>query len=156
MAKRFLAPAIFASLLCGQALHVPPSHAAHSGSFPIVLDSPEEHAPSTLQWDMLFPPAIDVSAADITNGSAADAAGKKLTCSKTNAAAEVNGAAEYACILAGGRKPIGNGPIAVVQYRIKMDVGGAPIRIPIQKILGVTADLERVAMPNVDAIISTQ
>jgi len=63
------------------------------------------------------------------------------------------GGSRYACILAGGQERIGNGPIAVVQYRAQWDVKGTPIRVAIENILGTSADLKRIPIPNADAVI---
>ena len=87
-------------------------------------------------------------------GSRASALSKSLTCALRTAKPRTQRRTAYVCILAGGQKPIGNGPVAEVRYRAQWDVKGAPIRVVIEKILGVSADLKRIPIPNVDAIIN--
>jgi hypothetical protein len=119
----------------------------------VALDSPTGKAPVALQWEISVPPAIAIGMADITIGKAAESAGKSLTCAPRTAKPPLQRRTAYACILAGGQKPISNGPIAEVRYRAQWDVKGSPIRVVIEKILGVSADLKRIPIPNVDAII---
>ena len=57
------------------------------------------------------------AAADVTIGKAAESALKSLTCAVRSSKAAGQRRFRYACILAGGRDPIGNGAIAIVQYR---------------------------------------
>jgi hypothetical protein len=148
---------ISAMILFGQSLHVPPSQTdlKTPGVFSVTIDSPPDKAPVALQWDFSVPPVIALSAADITIGKAAAAARKSLTCTIRTTKPAARGM-RYACILAGGRDPIANGPIAVVQYRAQWDVKGAPIRVEIENVLGASADLKRIPIPNVDAIIDIQ
>ena len=43
-----------------------------------------------------------------------------------------------------------------VRYRAQTDVHGAPIRLRIEKALGVSADLKRIEISDVDAVITIQ
>lgn len=143
---------VSAALVAGQSLHVAPSETniKTPGSFSVIIDSPQGKAPVALQWEFSIPPAIEVKIADITIGKAAEAAKKSVTCA---AKAPGEGVTRYACILAGGQDALGNGPIIVVRYRSKADVQGAPIRVAIENVLGVSADLKRIAIPSANAII---
>jgi hypothetical protein len=147
---------ISSAIVFGQSLHVPPSRTDLNtpGVFSAALDSPPGKEPVALQWEISVPPAIAIGAADITIGKAAESAGKSLTCAPRTAKPPTQRRTAYVCILAGGQKPIGNGPVAEVRYRAQWDVKGAPIRVVIEKILGVSADLKRIPIPNVDAIIN--
>lgn len=144
------------TVVYGQSLHVPPSTANRKspGVFSMILDSPAGKAPVAMQWELSVPPALAVEKGDISPGKAAETAKKSLTCAPTNS--QIPGGTRYICILAGGQEPIGSGPIAMIRYRAQADVHGAPIRVAIQKILGVSADLKRIEMPNTDAIIKIQ
>jgi hypothetical protein len=119
----------------------------------VVIDSSQGKAPVALQWEFSVPPAIAIKVADITIGKAAESAQKSLICAMSAKKPAVPGGVRYACILAGGQAPIGTGPIAIVQYRAQADVGDAPIRVAIENIVGASADLNRIAIQNVDAII---
>lgn len=119
--------------------------------FSINLDSPLGKEPVALQWEFSIPPAIAITMADITIGKAAESARKSLTCAIKVAKPARQRGMRYACILAGGQEPISNGPIAAVHYRPQWDPKGTPIRVGIENILGVSADLKRILIPNVDA-----
>jgi len=157
MIRYLIAGCIYAAVLSGQTLRVPPSHAAREtpGAFTIQIDSPPGRTPATIQFELSFPPALAVSVEDIAAGAAAEAAGKRLTCARSAVKTEVPNGVRFACIVAGGQKPIGNGNLAVVRYHLLEDVGGAPIRVPIEHILAVSSDLKAVHVPDVDAIITT-
>jgi hypothetical protein len=141
-------------LLSGQSLSVAPSQTdlKTSGVFSVSIDSPQGKAPAALQWEFSVPPAIAITPADIAIGKAAESVRKSLTCAKKETPAKQR-AVKYACILAGGQHPIGNGPIAVVHYRAQWDVKGVPIKVAIENILGASADLKRIPIPNADALI---
>jgi hypothetical protein len=158
MVRGLVALFVFSTLAFGQNLRVQSSRASTGSisSMAISLDAPPGKAPSTMQWEMTFPPAIVVNAMDISAGEAAEADGKAITCAKTDAKTEVKNGVKLACVLAGGRKAIRNGPIAVIHFRLQTDVGGAPVRVPIENIVGVAVDLKRIPIPNIDAIIVTQ
>jgi hypothetical protein len=146
-----------AAMLCGQSLHVPPSQASLTtpGTFTLIMDAPEDRAPLALQWDLSLPPVLAVQAADITIGKAAQSAGKSLKCALRSAPKSAR-RTRYTCIVAGGRDPIGNGPVAEVLYRVQWDVKGAPLSVEIEHVLGVSRDLQRVPMSSVDAAISVR
>lgn len=119
----------------------------------MVLDSPPGKLPVALQWEVSVPPAIAIGKQDITIGKAAATAGKSLTCAVKENPLVSSGAVRYACILAGGKHPLANGPVATFRYRVQRDVGQAPIRVAIEQVMGVAADLKRIEIANVDAII---
>lgn len=142
------------ALLSAQALTVPPSETAQNtiGTFSLLLSTPVDRAPLALQWDLSLPPVIAVRTEDITIGKAAQAAGKSLTCALRHpktASRRIN----YTCILAGGRKSLGDGPIAQVQYRAQWDPKGAPVQLEIENVLGVSGHLDRIPMASVNVTV---
>lgn len=143
---------LFAAFLAGQTLKVSVSETDRKkpGTFTVMLESPPGKPISALQWEFSVPPAIEVETTGIAAGKAASAAGKSVACAKK---AGGNGAVRYACILTGGTDSLRNGAVAVVQYRAGKDVGGAPVRVAIENVLGVSPDLKRLPIPNTDAII---
>lgn len=154
--KRLILGVSWAVIVSGQTIRVPASSTDHKtpGAFSVNLESPADKAPVALQWEFAVPPAIVIRTADITIGKAAQSAQKALTCAMSASKPDAPGAVKYTCILAGGQAAIGNGTIAVVQYRAELDVDGAPIRVALTKILGVSADLKQIAIPNTAAIIT--
>jgi hypothetical protein len=143
-------------ILFGQSLKAPPSQTdlKTPGVFSIAIDSPQGKGPAALQWEFSVPPAIAIKTADITIGEAGEAAKKSLTCATKVTKPATQRRTRYICVLAGGQSPIGNGPIAKVQYRAQWDVKGAPIRVAIENVLGASADLKRISIPNLDVIIN--
>jgi hypothetical protein len=147
-----------AGFLCGQSLQVSPSRTdlKAPGIFSVSLESPPGKTPVALQWEFSVPAVIEVTTADITIAKAAESARKSLTCAARSAKLAAQRSVRYACMLAGGRDPIGNGPIVVVRYRAQWDPKGAPIRVVIENILGASEDLKRIPIPDVNVTINMQ
>jgi hypothetical protein len=139
----------------GQSLLMPPSMVARggSGSLLLTLKSPEGKAPLALQWEFTFPPNVVVEAADIVAGSAAEAGQKMLTCRAVKRNDGGQGLL-YACILAGGQKPVPNGPVAVVRYRVPAEIRQIAAKVRVAKAIGVTADLKSVDLASTEAAIT--
>jgi len=105
---------------------------AARGSVAVVrleLDSPGGQEPQALQWELSYPaPRLGIEDGDLIAGGVANAAGKSLMC-----AGRVESAARYVyrCILAGGLKPIPNGAVAVINFRVRAhaELGAATVRI---------------------------
>ena len=108
-----------------------------------------------LQWDLSFPPVIAVRIEDITIGKAGQAAGKSLTCAPRRPK-QRSRRMRYTCILAGGPAPLSDGPVAEVRYRVQWDPKGAPAEVEIENVLGVSGNLKRISMANVDVAIHIQ
>jgi hypothetical protein len=141
--------------LHAQSLLLPPSMVTHgtSGSLLLSLQSPSGKAPVALQWEFTFPSNVVVDLADIVAGSAAESAEKSLTC---RAVEQKNGAGQgslYGCILAGGQKPIPNGPVATVRYRVPSETRQIAEKIRVGKVIGVSADLKRIEIQDLQAAI---
>lgn len=146
---------VLSALLTAQTLRVPPSRTDRKtpALFTVLIDSAPGKPVVALQWEISVPPAVAIGKDDIAIGKAAESAGKLLTCAAKASKQSSKGEVRYACILAGGQNAILSGPIAVVHYRGQTDVHGAPIRVAIENVLGVSADLKRIEIPNVAAIL---
>jgi hypothetical protein len=84
------------------------------GTAVIRLDSPAGKEPVSLQWEVHLPVSIQLDPRRVVVAEAAAAAAKSVTCAMlVNRTGDI---ARCRCILAGGVKPIGNGPIAVLKY----------------------------------------
>ena len=155
LAKWLTSVLISEVFLFSQSLRVTPSHTdlRTPGVFSVSIESPPGKAPVALQWEFSVPPVIAISMADITIGKAAESAPKSLTCATKANKPATSRRMRYACILAGGRDPITNGPIVDVHYRAKWDANGAQIRVALENILGASADAKPIPIPNVDEII---
>jgi len=149
---------ISTTILFGQSLRVPPSRAdvKTPGVFTLTIDSPPGKAPVALQWKFSVPPVIAINTSEITTGKAAQSAQKTITCATIATKPAMTRRVKYACILAGGQNPIGDGPVAVVPYRVQWDAKGVQIRVAVENILGASADLKLIQIPSVDEIIEIQ
>lgn len=131
--------------LWGQAFRVPPADAApdETVQVQIALESPAGKEPAALQWEATFPVRRLNAAGNPTAGSAAAGAGKSITCSgRWKKAPEIYA---YACILAGGLKPLGNGTIAVMRFKVPLDAPKGPARIRVEG-EGASADAKKIAV----------
>jgi len=141
--------------LKAQILLLPPSVVRHgtAGTLLLSLQSPPGKAPLALQWEITFPQNVKVDLADIIAGSAAQSAEKFLTCRAFEKAKDSGEGSVYRCILAGGEKPIPNGPVAIVRYQIPAEIRQISGKVRVAKVLGVSADIKKIEMEGVEAAI---
>lgn len=129
----------------GQALHVS-SVSGSPGeeiSIEISLTSSAGESPDTLKWETIFPAQLLEMIGSPEAGSAATDSGKSLTCTQRESYS-------YICILAGGQKPIANGPIARFAFRIRPDAHPGTAIIRGGKVEAVTRDLKTVKLSGSD------
>ena len=144
--------------LCAQSLSMPPSTVTRgaSGSLLLTIESPQGKAPLALQWEFTFPKNVVVDLADIAAGSAAGSAQKALTCRAVESAKDGGQGSVYRCILAGGQKPIPNGPVATIRYRVPLEVRQIAERVRVGNAIGATADLKMVEIEVAQAAITVK
>ena len=144
--------------LWAQSLSIPPSTVTRgaSGSLLLTLESPQGKAPLALQWEFTFPPNVMVDPADIAAGSAAESAQKALTCRAVERTKDAGQGSVYGCILAGGQKPIPNGPVAAVRYRVPLEIRQIAEKVRVEKAIGATADLKKVELEGTQAVITVK
>jgi hypothetical protein len=142
---------LFGSLaLYGQSLRVS-SVAGKPGetiAVEISLDAPAGKAPASLKWETVFPAQLlQVEGNGPSPSSAAKESGKSLTCSLPKAYS-------YVCILAGGQKPVGNGPIATFSFRIQPEAhfGGATVTVEHGE--AVSGDAAQLALTDAEGLIT--
>jgi hypothetical protein len=122
----------------------------------LTLESPPGKAPAALQWEFTFPPNVVVDLADIAAGSSAESAQKALTCRSIEKTKDAGQGSVYGCILAGGQKPIPNGPVAAVRYRVPLEIRQIAEKVRVGKAIGATADLKRVEFEGAQAVITVK
>lgn len=144
--------------LWAQSLSIPPSTVTRgaSGQLLLTLESPQGKAPLALQWEFTFPPNMVVEVADIAAGSAAESAQKALTCRAVERTKDGGQGSVYGCILAGGQKPIPNGPVAAVRYRVPLEIRQITEKVRVGKAIGASADLKRVELEGAQAVITVK
>ncbi len=152
---RSLVLALVSTGLWAQVLSIPPSLVTRGswGSLLLILDSPKEKAPAALQWQLTFPPNVSIDVADIIAGSAAESGQKALTCRAVGDGKEAGKNVVYACLLAGGQKPIPNGPIVIVRYRVPREIREITGKVRVGKIIGATVDLRSIQMEDAQGAI---
>jgi len=125
-----------------------------SASFLIVLRAPEKAGVAAVQWELSAGAGVSIDPADIVVGSAAAEAEKTLACSAmAGRAGEERG---KRCLLAGGKKTIPDGPIAIVRYRIDRRARAGTIPVRLEKILAVSADLQTIDLGRVEGELNIQ
>ena len=141
-----------------QSLSISPSTITRgaSGSLLLSLESPRGKAPLALQWEFTFPPNVVVDLADIAAGSAAVSGQKALTCRAVERTKDGGQGFGYACLLAGGQKPIPNGPVAEVRYRVALEIRQIAEKVRVGKAIGATADLKRIELEGTQAVITVK
>jgi hypothetical protein len=151
---RFGLVVIASAPLWGQSLQVSPSAAApgEAGSFLIKLTTPKGKEVVALQWQVALPLEIAIDPGSIVSGSAAEAAQKSITCASVEK--QNRSGPRYACILAGGKKAIGDGPVATVRYRIRNGASAGTVAVRIEKAIGVAGDLRKIDLGSVDGTIT--
>ena len=136
----------------GQTLRMTPVSGAPGESIAvrILLDAPPEQSPATLQWEVVFPAQIlEVSTPVADAGAAAQSSGKFLTCVERNSYTQV-------CILTGGKKPIANGAIATVHWKIRASAKAGTTSIKVTKAQGVTTDLRQLDVKDANTVVTIQ
>lgn len=153
MIRLVLPGLIVAAIMSGQSLSVAESQTDGTtpGVLSIEIASPKGSEPVALQLEISIPPAVVVALSDIKAAPSAALAGKSVACAKKTDAEPM---IRYACILMGGKAPIPNGAIVLLRYRIAGDVHSASIRVPIENVVAVSADLKRIEIPNTEGIIN--
>ena len=144
--------------LWSQTLSMPPSTVTRgaAGSLLLTLESPQGKAPLALQWEFAFPPNVVVALVDIAVGSAAESVQKALTCRAVDGAKDGGQGSVYRCILAGGQKPIPNGPVATIRYRVPPEVRQLAEKVRVGKAIGAAADLKTVELEAIQAAITVK
>jgi hypothetical protein len=151
--KSPVAVMLVAAALCGQSLEVPASTVRHGGSASLLvrLISVDEKAPAALQWDLAVPTEVTVNS--IFAGSAAESAGKKLTCAPRQ---QAEPGQYYTCILAGGQQAIGSGTIAVLNYDVPVKIRSAKFQVRLTNVIAVCADSKKIDVSGADGTITVR
>lgn len=105
-----------------------------------------------MQWELLAGGGIMIYASDVVAGSAAASADKTLACSGVSIADRSG----QRCLLAGGRKRIPDGPIAIVRYRVGPQAKAGPSPVRIDKVLAVGADIKAVDLGHAEGVVTIE
>ncbi len=113
----------------------------------ISADSQPARTPIALKWEVIFPAQLMEMETDAPQlGSAAVDSGKSLQCTSTRPYSRV-------CVLSGGQKPIGNGPVAIYHFQIRPTAQAGTTSIKIQGAESTTADSKKWVLDNTEVIV---
>jgi hypothetical protein len=113
----------------------------------ISADSQPERAPIALKWEVIFPAQLMEIETDAPQmGSAAKDSGKSLQCTSTKPYSRV-------CVLSGGQKPIGNGPVAIYHFQIRATAQAGITSLKIQGAESTTTDSKKWLLNDTEAIV---
>jgi hypothetical protein len=146
-----LAPALF-----GQTLRLSSASASRGDQITIELslESLAGKEPLALQWETNFPVRM-VSPIDEKGfkEGAAQGAGKSLNC-----AVKEKGPDNYLsrCVLAGGQKPIPNGPVGMLRLKIPMDAPLGSAHIRVANATAVSKDSKAVSLVPVETTVTVR
>ena len=140
--------------LFGQSARVSSTTAApgEKVTIEIALDAPSGKGPLAMQWEAAVPAgALKLDESGFVSGAAAKAADKSLTCAPRKTRPDLS---KWACILAGGQKPIANGVVAVLRLTVQTNAHAGPHLVVVDNLLGVSASLKRVPMPRAEGVVT--
>jgi hypothetical protein len=121
-----------------------PSVALRSGpsSLVVTLLSAPGQEPVALQWKIRLGTEVTAEVKDIVVGAGAAKANKAVTCAP--AAKPAADGLVYNCILAGGVQPIANGPVFLVNYRLKETAAPQTLVVRVSDAMAVLQRLDHV------------
>jgi hypothetical protein len=137
---------VLAVRLGAQSLQILP---ASPGTFRIMIMSPPKNPVLALQWRIAVSKGAVIAADGIQPGTAAGAARKEVTCRAVQSAGR--DASAYVCILAGGRRPIPDGPVAVVRLLARDRDSSVTVRLSGMK--AVTLATTAKILPDIEAVV---
>jgi hypothetical protein len=136
--------------LGAQSLQILPAPSPDSpNTFRIMIVSPPENPVLALQWRVAVSKGAVIPADGIQPGAAAAAARKELTCRAVESVGQ--DASAYVCILAGGRQPIPDGPVAMVRLLAQDRDSSVTVRLSGMK--AVTIDTKAKIIPDIEAVV---
>jgi hypothetical protein len=114
----------------------------------ISLEATAGKAPTALKWETVFPAQLlQVEGNGPSPSSTAKELGKSLTCAPPKAYS-------YVCILAGGQKPVGNGPIATFRFRVQSEARFGPATITVEHGEAVSGDAAQLTLTGAEGLIT--
>lgn len=134
----------------GQDLSISPVQGApgESVTMEVSLNSPAGKQPVALQWETVFPvELLELEGSGAEASPAARDSGKLVTCAARKAYSLV-------CILAGGRKPIANGSIAIFHFRIRAEARMGTSTFTIQGAEAATMDVQDIRLKDAEGSLT--
>lgn len=152
---RFCCWIVCAGGLMAQSLSISPVSAAPGGktAVEVSVNSPGGSEPLALQWELDFPAQpLVIEPGGPRVAAEAQRAGKSLAC--TGRWKKAPRTYAYACILAGGQKPIPNGPVAILPFRVAPDAKAGILKIHLERSQAINASRKKVPVKNVEGAVT--
>jgi hypothetical protein len=106
-----------------------------------------EHAGCS-PWETIFPAEIlEGEGNGPETGRAARDSGKSLKCARRKTYS-------YLRILVGGQKPVANGPIAIVHFKIRPEAHAGATNVRVERAPAVTADLKQLTLKEAEGTVT--
>jgi hypothetical protein len=141
---------LLAVRLGAQSLQILPASSRDApNTFRIMIVAAPENPVLALQWRVAVSKGAVIPADGIQPGAAAAAARKELTCRAVESVGQ--DASAYVCILAGGRQPIPDGPVAMVRLLAQDRDSSVTVRLSGMK--AVTIDTKAKIIPDIEAVV---
>ena len=118
----------------------------------VVFKPSAEHPVTALQWEMVPRGGLRIEPSGVVLGTAAEAAGKKVTCARRPAEGNDR---RLRCIMAGGTEPISAGVIAIMKFEAGNTAAGK-FDITFEKIVGVSPSAQPVPIQDMKASITVR
>ncbi len=112
----------------------------------ISLEAPAGKEPASLKWETVFPAQLLEAEGPSASGAAKDS-GKSLTCATPKVYS-------YVCILAGGVKPVGNGHIATLRFKIRDGSRLGAATITIDHAEGISGDAAPMTITDAGGLVT--
>jgi hypothetical protein len=114
----------------------------------VLFESPPGRELVSLKWEVVVPvQLLEWEGDGPETGGAAAGSGKLVRCSKQKIYS-------YVCMLAGGRKPIMNGLIAVFHFKIRTDAQPKTTALRVERVEAVTAEGRRSTLNGAEGTVT--
>jgi len=143
---------LIATAASAQTLTIRPVRISPGAEFQLEISiaSPAGKAAAILKWDTIFPAQLlDVVGSGPEAGKAGKDSGKAIACAMQKPYS-------YTCVLFGGMKPIADGVIATIRFKVHADAPSGKTAIRVQKIDAATVDAKSFTMPDAEGPVEIQ
>lgn len=138
-------------LAYGQVLSLSSATVSPNGQGSILLSfhASKRHPATGLQFELIYSPGpLQITADDLVAGSAAFSSGKAVNCIQPPKQKS------YRCMVAGGSKPIPDGPVVIINFRVRGGTDSGTATVQIRSPIGVSPRLEKIELQGTEASIS--
>jgi hypothetical protein len=139
--------------LDAQSLDIPPVTATRGAAqiLRIVFKAAASRPVASLQWELVYPNALQIDLSGVVPGSVTESAGKTLVCARRKPAAGENA---LGCVLSGGVRPLQDGTIAIIRFVPAASGPKNLLHVRLDKIAAVSPKLDQIVIPNANGSVT--